>query len=635
MQNNFSSKINISFSKIKKMISVRPAIIRFFAIFMVITISILIQSFFYVPLKETNPISGVIDITDISDYSNTLISLNSGWIKSDNAGKKSITTPNELLNKKSEKSETCTIQIKVHPNNNFFGIVLPKIDCPYSIKINNKMYYNNGITETGQLNPAFRKLSHLEIIYFPCNVSKINISLTLGAHKENNTVLNNFYFGSDKIANKQYMNILSSDILLFTVMFSLFIYFMLLACYDKKQNIYISFTIICFLCMIRIAFMNNAAIGSFFPGISYELAELIPYVASPLTTLFILIHTYQLFPNYINTKTYNILKLIYIVLIGISMYYTDSITNYMHDIFTVLSSFTLCFIIYVGFNAIVNKEAGAMNFYISAIILLLMSLQNETPFVSNEHKGYIVSLGFIIFAILQIISFLENSSNTMQRETYLSKTYDESITNLRNEETNFLSSHLKPHFLFNALNIISGYALFDPENSKLVVTSLITYLKQLFEHDNLNEMNTLENEIALLKAFGHIEHERFPEIELNYEINCKNLDILVPALILQPLLENSVNHGIRKQSNPSGLISVKITDNESFVSISINDNGLGMNNETIQKALSKPTDNKFHSLYHLQLRLKELYNEKLNIKSIPGKGTLISFNIPYSLPSQQ
>ena len=77
-------------------------------------------------------------------------------------------------------------------------------------------------------------------------------------------------------------------------------------------------------------------------------------------------------------------------------------------------------------------------------------------------------------------------------------------------------------------------------------------------------MNSLGNEIELVKAFGYIETQRFPSINIDYDIDIKDQDIKVPALILQPLLENSINNGIRKKKKAEGNTNIRIKEEENY-----------------------------------------------------------------------
>ena len=244
--------------------------------------------------------------------------------------------------------------------------------------------------------------------------------------------------------------------------------------------------------------------------------------------------------------------------------------------------------------------------------------------------GYGILAGTIALLVIMCMINYSEVSDIYNAEFQLNLSYEASIKALQREKNNYLSAHLKPHFLFNALNIISGYALFDQEKAKKVCDSLSTYMREFFDNCDLNAMNNLSDEIELLKAFGYIEQERFPEIKIAINIPKKIPNITVPALIFQPLLENAVNHGIRKkQSHCSGNVTATVKYDKKYLTFIIEDDGMGFSKEAFDKIRNNNSDTEYDcSICTINKRLKALYNEQLDIKTAPDKGSVVSLRIP-------
>ncbi len=188
-------------------------------------------------------------------------------------------------------------------------------------------------------------------------------------------------------------------------------------------------------------------------------------------------------------------------------------------------------------------------------------------------------------------------------------------------ELKALRAQIKPHFLFNSLNTIMSLVRTDAEEARKLLQELSVILRSGYKDSG--PMVPLREEIRTIEAFLRIEKARFPEkLEVSLDID-PDLAILVPPLILQPLVENAVKHGIRQKAG-RGQVHLSIKDQGDGVSFVVSDNGVGMDRDR----LSKLEDAEGIGLSNVRSRLQTLYDVDLTIDSQPDQGTSISFTIP-------
>lgn len=151
---------------------------------------------------------------------------------------------------------------------------------------------------------------------------------------------------------------------------------------------------------------------------------------------------------------------------------------------------------------------------------------------------------------------------------------------------------------------------------------------QSFNFNKLPAYISFEEELEFVQSYVNIEKARFKDkITVNYELN-EIEELQIPPLILQPLVENAIRHGIRKKRE-SGIVTIRTISKPYCYLIAVEDDGVGMSEEQIKRILENRTINKNGiGLTNVNLRLIELYNTELIIESIIGKGTKVTVTIP-------
>ena len=194
------------------------------------------------------------------------------------------------------------------------------------------------------------------------------------------------------------------------------------------------------------------------------------------------------------------------------------------------------------------------------------------------------------------------------------------------KELNYLHKHITPHFLYNTLNTIIGLSYKDKEKTIEALQYLSTYFRVKLDFENYNSFVPLERETELLKAYLAIEKMRYGKrMEVLYDID-ESIRIMLPALTLQPIVENAVRHGIAARNEP-GHISITIRRNqEGFIYIQIADDGPGISQEKQKEILEGK--NERIGFYNVVKKIKLIKESRFYLESEEGNGTVITIILP-------
>ena len=196
-----------------------------------------------------------------------------------------------------------------------------------------------------------------------------------------------------------------------------------------------------------------------------------------------------------------------------------------------------------------------------------------------------------------------------------------------------LQAQINPHFMFNTLQMIQFKAAGENPDGASVVR-MTSYLADILKYALADPLQpiTLEEEIGYLKKYVAIQHMRFGErFIIYYEVEEGLLHTPVFRLMLQPIIENSILHGIRYREE-TGYIKLTVYERGDIIRFRVFDTGVGMNREKLQELREKIDTFNVHNigLSNVNNRLKLYFGEEagLRIHSIEGQGTIVEFEIP-------
>ncbi|MDQ7065911.1 MAG: histidine kinase [candidate division KSB1 bacterium] len=235
--------------------------------------------------------------------------------------------------------------------------------------------------------------------------------------------------------------------------------------------------------------------------------------------------------------------------------------------------------------------------------------QNRVWLINGAFTFYVIQ-----FSILHVIHSLQKLREREQQTARLQEL-------AREREIAALKAQINPHFLFNTLNTISAMVKNKPEVARNMIAQLaelMRYTLQSFQRDFVK----LDEELTFIRNYLTLEHRRFSDrmtFDIHVEVDVE--DARVPPMILQPLIENAIRHGIAPKEE-GGRIHIDVRNQDGRLRFCIRDTGIGMNG-----ADSEPQG---VGLKNTNERLLRLFGveAQLQIQSYPGKGTEVQFTIP-------
>ncbi|HEY3134774.1 MAG TPA: histidine kinase [Blastocatellia bacterium] len=195
-----------------------------------------------------------------------------------------------------------------------------------------------------------------------------------------------------------------------------------------------------------------------------------------------------------------------------------------------------------------------------------------------------------------------------------------------------LKMQLHPHFLFNTLHSISALVHKDANAADRMIARLGDFLRQTLENAGTQEVS-LQQELEFLKCYLDIERIRFEDrLTVQIDIEPLILDAQLPNLILQPIVENAIRHGVSRRTGP-GRIEIEARRLNGTLQVQVTDNGPGLPSSSNSGSLVKDGV----GLANTQARLKQLYGEhqRLYLSSTARGGLTVILEIPFREPAKQ
>jgi two-component system LytT family sensor kinase len=261
-------------------------------------------------------------------------------------------------------------------------------------------------------------------------------------------------------------------------------------------------------------------------------------------------------------------------------------------------------------------------FALAAFEMGMLALANAVPqhwlfAIRTDNLGYLV---LIVLSSVMCVAIAVKIWNNTRIEMNL----EQNQQLLLKARMDALTSQINPHFLFNTLNTVSSLIRFDPDMARGVVLKLSNILRRLLrKHDTFVP---LREELEFIDDYLNIEVIRFgrDKLQIFKEIDEDTLDAFVPSMLLQPIVENSIKHGLAPRLE-GGQIRVQTHRRDGRLLIQIDDNGIGMSAGRLAEVYGGGI-----GISNVHERLRLLYGDQfaMDIRSEVGEGTRISIEIP-------
>jgi signal transduction histidine kinase len=277
----------------------------------------------------------------------------------------------------------------------------------------------------------------------------------------------------------------------------------------------------------------------------------------------------------------------------------------------IVASFVIAFS-QLAIDAFVLPELGYLRRYLSG------------SFLENYRVFVLVNLHFsvaIYWGVLSIYEAIRYYRKYRERELQTSQLE----ARLAMSRLQVLKMQLHPHFLFNTLNAISELIYKDPESAERMIGDLSDLLRMSFQNLEVQEI-TLKQELEFLRKYLEIEQMRFHDrLRVEMKIAPETLDAQVPNMILQPLVENAIKHGLAPRSE-GGKIEIDAARSNGHLQITVSDDGIGVPFNDVENLPEGV------GLSNTRRRLKHLYGErhKFDLAATAEKsGLKVNLTIPF------
>ena len=219
------------------------------------------------------------------------------------------------------------------------------------------------------------------------------------------------------------------------------------------------------------------------------------------------------------------------------------------------------------------KKEALLNFI--GIAVLVAAFVHDSLYYTHSISYYVGELspyGAVIVLLIQLVS------QANRTKVY----HDKKVA----AELKFLRAQIKPHFLYNSINTFISISRYNPDTARGLMADFSEYLRKSFDIKGTGQFVLLKDEIKLTQAYLNIEQARFEErIEVSFELP-EYQDVMVPACVLQPVVENAVVHGILPKPE-GGRIDVKIERTPNELCFSVKDNGVGMSAQKLEQIINE------------------------------------------------
>lgn len=498
------------------------------------------------------------------------------------------------------------------PVGTMLGMRMSSVSSAYRLYINERLAASGGILgtsaldETGQYRP--------QAVFFSIPASEFDIIIQVSNFQyARGGLWSGFYLGSDQKILDLHDNMMGKELFLVGALFIIALFYLAIYILRKELKYTLFFALLCFCGVLMIDMTGQNIITRIFPGIKLNSIIILRYASSIWCVVLLLQYVAELFPSVfakVISRIYLILAaselLVYFMTPAVFFTRYGRIANFI-EVLGILFS-----IVIVAIGIKKGHKDGWFN--IMSMIILVITYVHDFFVITNVIKppyGEISFGGAFLFILIQMVIQAERIKLFQEQKNAA--------------ELAFLQAQIKPHFLFNTLNTVIAISQYDIDKARSLLGDFSQYLRRSFDFKDLSQLVPLKNELELAQAYLKIEEARFEErleVELDYP---ENLETKIPMLMLQPIIENAVIHGILPKVE-GGKLKISIYPEGDFLVFKVEDNGVGLDQKELH--VSRREKRRGVGLANIDRRLREISGRGLDIDSTPGKGTAITWRVP-------
>ena len=398
--------------------------------------------------------------------------------------------------------------------------------------------------------------------------------------------------------------------------------------YSAKKSFILSskwLPVLCACVAIRVMISTEGySVFSFlFPYIDYESITLIICVSTFIIKLVALLFYSETLDLKINKNVIAIFCFVFLSLSLVAAVLPYIIFSPYYYIIIQAATIPLDIIILSNICNCVMRKLPYAKLYLTGYITLSIGILVDcfyTNGVINFMSSQFMPICFTIFIITFVVIYFEKISRIFN--TALKTAEIERELELAN--TSLMISQIQPHFLYNALNTIKYLIKRDPKSAEKAVISFSRYLRGNMDSITKKEPIPFAEELEHTKNYCDIELLRFGD-KLNIIYDTPVTSFSLPALSVQPIVENAIKHGVTKKPE-GGTVTVTTSENEYYYLIKVQDDGVGFD---VQNPDLSPSDTHAHiGVNNVRERLTNMVNAEFIIESQIDVGTCVTIKIP-------
>lgn len=499
------------------------------------------------------------------------------------------------------------------PQGTLLGLSIPTISSAYRLYVGEALVARGGTpsadvqSETGKYLP--------QEVYFPIPDSEFTITV----HVSNHIYARGGLWGSLLLGTVQGINARYTASVFREAAFSgalaliMLLYGTLVVM--RREFLYLlCFTGLCLSTILSIDTISHFFIVRIWPQLPLHLVILLWYSAGIWLFFFLYLFIHML---YVTKASRTMLKVFLVLALAQQAAYlctpVSFYSRYLSNFYTLVNVAQAACAMYVIVAGFRSKRPDSLPNLVSILVALLCYIHDDFYWRNLLHHniGELYPVGLLVFLVLQIILQAKRIRRDYQKQAAA--------------ELAFWQAQIKPHFLYNAFNTFISVSYYDIGKARELMQRFAGFLRLNFDFKNASTLSTLAKETELAKAYAQIEEARFEEhVRVRFNV-CQNTHAMVPVLVLQPVIENAINHGLLPKAD-GGTVEVDIVQEGKSLLFRVRDDGVGMEQAQVARIFSE--ENSGIGLYNINKRLKALYGKGLAITSAPGAGTTICWSVP-------
>lgn len=397
--------------------------------------------------------------------------------------------------------------------------------------------------------------------------------------------------------------------------------FFLIFLFRRQERANLYFFFLCLIAILRILIYGVYSINDFLPWNNFSLMVHIDYIVVVTFAGVIALLISQIFPEEISKISVRVF-----VLYGIAASLLFLVTPIWF--FTVLvyplQIIDIIMVLYLMIclmKAIIHNKPDAP-LVLTGVISIMIGFMHDLMFQNNVISGGFFEwspIGFLLMLVLEAVVLARRFAGSMNENERAVEKIRAMGERERNAELKFLKAQIRPHFLYNCLNTIISISRSDMNGARKLLIEFSNYLRGCFDFKNLEDKVPIESELKLIHSFVILEQARFGEkLKVVYDID--ETGLMVPPLILQPLVENAIVHGIRPKPG-GGTVVLYVKHAGGLLRLGVRDNGGGITQEKAEAILLGKEQDAGIGIYNINQRLNNIYGTYLHIENAQGGGT--------------